>query len=349
MKALYFHKHGDSSVLEFGEVPKPEPQPGEALIKVSAVSLNHLDVWVRRGWQGLKLGLPHIGGSDVVGILEHAYGDCQIPLGSKVVIDPSISSVEDEWTLRGLHSLSPHYKILGENVPGGLAEYVCAPVKNLHLAPQDVNDEKLAASILVGITCWRMLFKQAKLAPGETVLVVGSGGGVNSLSIAMASASGCRVIALAGGSAKADRAKQLGASEVIDYLAHPDWHKEVLKATNGRGVDVVVDNVGRLTIDKSLKAACRGGRIVTVGNTSGYDLSFDNRLLFTKQLSLLGSTMGNAQDFIDSQKFIERMNIWPVVDSVFPLSRGKEALERLEKGEQFGKIVVVPDTVAASA
>jgi NADPH:quinone reductase-like Zn-dependent oxidoreductase len=343
MKAIFFEKHGEIDTLKYADLPQPEPKPGEALVRVKAVALNHLDIWVRRGWQGLHLDMPHIGGADVSGeiLSVNTPGSTWIP-GTRVIVNPGIVSSEDEWTRKGEDSLSPSYKILGEHVNGGFAEYVCVPVENLFRLPDLISFEDGAAPLLVGTTCWRMLFKRAQLRAGESVLVVGAGGGVNSLAILLARAAGASVIALAGGSDKAERAYGLGASSVIDYTKHLDWHTEVLKLTKGRGVDIVVDNVGSKTMPKSLRAVARGGRIVTVGNTKGYELSFDNRLFFTKQVSLIGSTMGSRQDFIEAIEFIFQNKIKIPIDTVAPLADGIKMIKRLEDGQQFGKIVLKP-------
>lgn len=343
MKAIFFEKHGEIDTLKYAELAQPAPKPGEALIRVKAVALNHLDIWVRRGWQGLNLDMPHIGGSDVSGeiVSVNTPGTTWTP-GTRVIVNPGILTSEDEWTRKGEDSLSPGYKILGEQVKGGLAEYVCVPVGNLFRLPDSVSFEDGAAPLLVGTTCWRMLFKRAQLRAGESVLVVGAGGGVNSLSILLAKAAGASVLALAGGSDKVDRAYRLGASSVIDYTTTLDWHTEVLKLTKGRGVDIVVDNVGSKTMPKSLRAVARGGRIVTVGNTKGYELSFDNRIFFTKQVSLIGSTMGSRQDFIEAMEFIFQNKIQIPIDSVAPLADGIKMIKRLEDGQQFGKIVLKP-------
>jgi NADPH:quinone reductase-like Zn-dependent oxidoreductase len=287
--------------------------------------------------------MPHITGSDVAGeiVSVNASGSTWTP-GTRVIVNPGIVTVEDEWTRKGEDSLSPGYKILGEQVRGGLAEFVTVPIANLFRLPDGVSFEEGAAPLLVGLTCWRMLFKRAALRAGETVLVVGAGGGVNSLSILLARAAGASVIALTSGKAKMDKASALGAASVIDYSTNTEWHSEVLKLTKGRGVDVVIDNVGSRTMPKSLRAVARGGRIVTVGNTKGYELSFDNRLLFTKQVSLIGSTMGSRQDFIDAMEFIFHNRIKIPIDTVAPLSDGIRMIKRLEDGAQFGKIVLTP-------
>ena len=343
MKAIFFEKHGEIDTLKYADLPQPEPKVGEALVRVRAVALNHLDVWVRRGWPGLHLEMPHVGGADVAGeiVAINTPGTTWTP-GTRVIVNPGILTSEDEWTRKGEDSLSPGYKILGEQTQGGLAEFVCVPAANLFRLPESVSFENGAAPLLVGTTCWRMLFKRAQLRAGESVLVVGAGGGVNSLSILLAKAAGANVLALAGGADKAERAYQLGASIVIDYTKNQDWHTEVLKVTKGRGVDIVVDNVGSKTMPKSLRSAARGGRIVTVGNTKGYELSFDNRLFFTKQVSLIGSTMGSRQDFIEAMEFIFQNKIQIPIDSVSPLSEGIKMMKRLEDGQQFGKIVLKP-------
>lgn len=343
MKAIFFEQHGEANVLKYADLPDPVPGPGEALVRVRAVALNHLDVWVRRGWNGLRLDMPHITGSDVAGDIVTVAGSSAVwSAGTRVVINPGIVTSDDEWTRRGEDSLSPGYKILGENVRGGLAEFVTVPTANLFRLPDTVSYEDGAAPLLVATTCWRMLFKRAELRAGHTVLIVGSGGGVNSLATLLCRYAGVTVYVLAGGAEKVKRAQALGANTVIDYDAVQDWPTEVLKLTKGRGVDVVIDNVGAKTFQKSLKSVARGGKIVTVGNTKGYEVSFDNRLLFAKQVSLIGSTMGSRQDFIDSVEFLWRNGITTPIDCVEKLSNGIQMIQRLETGKQFGKIVLTP-------
>lgn len=340
MKAIFFEEHGEIDRLKFADLPDPTPGPGEALVRVRAVALNHLDIWVRRGWKGLHLDMPHITGCDIAGEIVSANSDGQWTAGAKVIINPGVKTIEDEWTRSGQDSLSPGYKILGENRRGGLAEFVTVPTRNLFHMPENLSFAEAAAPLLVATTCWRMLYKQAKLLPGQTVLVVGAGGGVNSLAIQLAAKTGATVLCLAGSKQKAQKAREIGAKEVIDYTVEKNWHIEVLKLTKGRGVDVVIDNVGQATLAKSLRAVARGGKVVTVGNTTGYEITFDNRLLFTKQISLIGSTMGSEQDFIDAQQFLWSQGIKPVIDRVEPLKEGIKMIKLLEDGKQFGKIVL---------
>jgi NADPH:quinone reductase-like Zn-dependent oxidoreductase len=343
MKAIFFESHGDIDVLRYGELPVPQPRPQEALVRVRAVALNHLDIWVRRGWKGLRVAMPHITGADVAGeIVSLNSNDGSWSAGARVIVNPGIITAEDQWTHTGQDSVSPGYQIMGEQVKGGLAEFVSVPMANLLAMPDELSYHEAAAPLLAGVTCWRMLFKRAALQAGETVLVVGSGGGVNSLTILLAKSAGATVIALGGGPSKTQKALTLGADYVIDYTEHPEWSAEVLRITKGRGADVVVDNVGAATITKSLRSVARAGRVVTVGNTSGPAINIDNRLLFTKQVSLLGSTMGSREDFIDATNFIFSRKIRIPIDTVAPLSDGIRQLKRLEKGEQFGKIVLTP-------
>ena len=342
MKAIFFEKHGGIEVLKYGDLPDPKPGPGQALVRVRAVALNHLDIWVRRGWKGLHLNFPHITGSDIAGDVVSVHAESNWNTGDPVVINPGIKTKEDEWTKRGLDSVSPGYRIIGEHFPGGLAEFVVVPVGNLFRIPDGLTYEEAAAPLLVGMTCWRMLFTRGGLKPGETVLIVGSGGGVNSLAIAFAKAAGAKVYALTSTPEKAQRAQELGAAHVVNYLETPKWHIEILRLTKGRGVDVVVDNVGHATYSKSLRAVARGGRILTVGNTSGHEVVFDNRFLFAKQVSIIGSTMGSTQDFLDAMSFLIEHEIKPIIDSVQPLSNGIELIQRLEEGKQFGKIILTP-------
>lgn len=343
MKAIFFDEHGDINVLKHADLPEPEPKPGEALIRVRSVALNHLDIWVRKGWPGLHLPLPHIGGADIAGeIVSINSPGSAWSTGSRVIVYPGITTADDEWTRTGQESLSPGYKIIGEQTQGGFAEYVTVPTQNLFRLPDGISFEDGAAPLLVGVTTWRMLFTRAQLTAGDSVLVVGSGGGVNSLSIMLARSAGAHVIALAGNATKCEHALQIGAHSVIDYSKNLDWHTEVLKLTKGRGVDIVVDNVGSKTMHKSLRSVARGGKIVTVGNTKGYELSFDNRLLFTKQVSLVGSTMGSRQDFIEAIDYLFQNNIKIPIDTVAPLSEGIQMVKKLEDGDHFGKIILVP-------
>ena len=342
MKALYFHEHGDLNVLRYGDVADPIPGKGQVIVKVKACALNHLDIWVMRGWPGLNLEMPHWGGSDISGVVTGLGEDAAgVEIGQRVVIDHGINPVEDEFTRSGEHSMSPGYRIIGENIRGGFAEYVTAPAKNLVTIPDNIDFPEACAPLLVTLTAWRMLINRAKLRAGETVLVVGAGGGVNSVSIQIAKLAGAMVYVVAGDAVKAEKARKLGADLVIDR-SRTDWPKEVQRLTSKRGVDVVVDNVGAATLNMSMTVAARGGRIVIVGNTSGPQAQIDVRMIFGKQISLIGSTMGTPRDFRDITSLIWSGRIKTVIEEVMPLREGIRGFEMMERGEMFGKIVMEP-------
>jgi NADPH:quinone reductase-like Zn-dependent oxidoreductase len=343
MKALCFREHGDLDVLRYEDVPDPEPGPGEVLVRVRACALNHLDVFVRCGWPGLKLDMPHWTGADVAGevaALGDGVGGWEV--GQRVVVDPGITTEEDELTHRGEHSVSRGYFVLGEHVRGGQAEYLAVPAANLMPIPPGWDFPQAAAPLLVSLTAWRMLIHRARLRAGESVLIVGAGGGVNSMAIQIAKLAGATVYALTSTEEKADKALLLGADVVLNYQENPEWSRALFKMTDRRGVDVVVDNVGQATLNQSIRAVARGGRIVIVGNTSGPHAEIDVRFIFGKQISIIGSTMGSHQDFADAMALVWAGKLQPVVDRVMPLSEGKRAFAVLERGEQFGKIVLTP-------
>ena len=342
MKALYFKEHGELDVIQYGDVPDSEPGPGQVKVRVRATALNFLDIWVRRGWPGLKLEMPHWCGADVAGeVAELGEGVTQWQIGQRVVADPGVNLFEDEFTARGEDCVSPGYHVLGEHQRGGAAEYIVLPANGLAAMPDEVDYPEAAAPLLVTLTAWRMLIDRAGLRAGESVLVVGSGGGVNSMSIQLAKLAGAFVYAVASNDQKAQLAKELGADVVLDR-SKVDWGKEIYKLTEKRGVDVVVDNVGKATLTASMQAAARGGRIVIVGNTSGPQTEIDIRFIFGKQISLIGSTMGSHQDFRDVMALLWAGKLKPVIDRVMPLSEGRQAYEMMERGELLGKIVLTP-------
>ena len=342
MKAVFFEGHGELDVLRYGDVPDPADAPGQVVVRVKACALNFLDIWVRRGWPGLKLEMPHWCGADVAGeIAAVGEGVSGWSVGQPVVVDPGVNRVQDEYTRRGEASVSPGYHILGEHVRGGAAEYVAVPAENLAPMPEGLDFPQAAAPLLAGLTAWRMLIHRAALQAGESVLVVGAGGGVNSLSIQIAKLAGAVVFAVASSEEKAVQARFLGADVVVDR-SRVDWVREVFKLTGKRGVDVVVDNVGRATLAGSMQAVARGGRIVIVGNTSGPMAEIDIRFIFGKQISLIGSTMGNHQDFRVVIELLRQGKLKPVIGRVIPLRDGIEAYRLMEEGRQFGKIVLQP-------
>jgi len=343
MKALVFHEHGELDKLQITDVPRPEPGPGEVLMEVKASALNHLDIWVRRGWPGLKLTMPHILGADGAGVVAAlGEGVTGVEVGTRYAIDPGVNRYQDDYTRRGLDSVSPGYYIIGEHAPGFHAEYAIIPATNLLPLPDDVDFSSAAAASLVFLTAWRMLIHRAQVRAGESVLILGAGGGVNSAAIQIAKYAGCTVYATSSSQVKMEKSRELGADVVLNYREDPEWSKTIYRLTDKRGVDVVVDNVGQATWHDSLRAVARGGRIISVGNTSGPVAQTDVRFIFGKQISIIGSTMGSHQDYRDVMRLVFNGTVQPVIHQVMPLDRGVEAVEFLERGEQFGKIVLVP-------
>lgn len=345
MKALYFSNHGSLEQLVYGEVDRPQPGPNDVLVKVGACALNHLDIFVLEGWPGLKLHFPHIGGADIAGeVVEVGSRVTGVSVQARVVLTPGFipPGVSDEYIAAGEDSVSPQYRIFGEHVAGGFAEYVVAPADTVIAIPDQRSYSLAAAPLLVACTAWRMLVTKAQLKSGQTVLIVGSGGGVNSFSILLAKHLGAKVVALAGSPTKRDLALRLGADEVILYRDNPDWERNVRNWTNRRGVDVVVDNVGQATFARSISCLARGGRLITVGNTTGYQVNFDNRLVFGRQISVIGSTMANRVETKAAIEFAWKHFPAYLIDREIGLSNGKEGYRILLSDEQLGKVVLIP-------
>lgn len=345
MKALFFTQHGGLEQLQYGELPTPTAGRGEVLIRARACALNRLDLWVLEGWPSLKLQLPHIGGSDIAGEIAALGAECPgWSVGDRVALTPGFvpQGVHDEWIDRGEECLSALYQIFGETCPGGLSEYIVAPVETLIPIPAGLSYAAAAAPLLVATTAWRMLRGRANLSHTDTVLIVGAAGGVNSFAICLAKDLGARVLVIASSRPKAEFARHLGADEVIDTSETPEWSRAIRELTKKRGVDLVVDNVGQATFQQSLQVLARGGRLVTVGNTSGPMVTFDNRLIFGKQLSILGSTMGTAADTRAAIAYAWDHTPQKFVSAEFPLSAGVEAFRHLRDGEVQGKIIVCP-------
>ncbi|OQY46665.1 MAG: hypothetical protein B6242_06990 [Anaerolineaceae bacterium 4572_78] len=341
MKAIGFNKHGNIDKMTLLDIPKPKPAHGQILVEMQASAYNHLDVWVREGWHGLKLAMPHVSGSDGAGVVVSlGEGVNDIKIGTRVALDPGINRYQDEFTARGDDSISFGYVILGEHVSGTHAEFMTLPAENAVPIPDHVSFEEAAAAGLVYLTAWRMLIHQAKLRVGQSVLIIGAGGGVNSAAIQIAKLAGCTVYATTSTLEKEKRAKLLGADVVLNYVDNPAWSRTLYKLTAKQGVDVVVDNVGAATIANSIRAVKRGGKIVLVGSTSGPMTKIDLRLFFTKQISLIGSTMGSHHDYRTVMNLVFEGKLKPVIHTVMPLEQGVEAMALLERGEQFGKVVL---------
>lgn len=340
MKAIVFHQHGGTEVLEYTEIPTPEPGRGEVLVRLHAAGLNRLDLWVLEGWPGIKISYPHIPGADGAG--EVAALGPQVTgwaVGDRVVIDANIGCGHCAYCLGGYDNRCENWQLLGETRPGTFAEYIVVPARQLYPLPEGFDPHIAAGAALVYHTAWHSLIERGKLRPGESVLVVGASGGVNTACIDIAKLTGATVYVVGSNREKLALAEKLGADGLIDRSAEPDWSKSVYSLTARRGVDVVVDNVGT-TYYHSFRSARKGGRILTVGNTGGPKFEFDNRYLFAKHLSLIGSTMGTLNDFAAVMKLIFAGKLHPPLDRIYPLSEAREAYERMEQGEQLGKITL---------
>jgi NADPH:quinone reductase-like Zn-dependent oxidoreductase len=339
LQAIRFHAHGGPEVLRLEEAPDPELVRGEVLVRVRACALNHLDIWERRGLPRVEIPMPHISGSDVAGeVIASAAPD--VAVGRRVMLQPGVSCGHCAACLSGRDYECARYEVLGyRNHPGGYAELVKVPVQNLVPIPDDVDFVHAAAFPLTFLTAWHMLMTRAKLARGEDVLVLAAGSGVGQAAIQIAFMHGARVFATAGSDAKLERARALGAFEVINHHAQ-DIAAEVLRLTNRRGVDVVIEHVGEATWAKSVRALARGGRLVTCGATTGGHGTLDLHALFAKQLSILGSYMGSKGELLRAARFLFTGQLKPVVDRTYPLAEAAAAQRRLEQSEQFGKIVL---------
>lgn len=340
MKAVFFQQHGGLEVLQFGELPAPKPAPGEVLVRLKAAALNRVDLWVRNGWQGLKLSLPHIPGADGAGVVEAVgEGVSSVQEGAEVVINPNIGCGKCPECLAGKDNRCRDWHLLGETISGTYAEYVVVPERNVLSLPQSFPMAQAAAAALVFQTAWHSLITRGQLRAGESVLVVGASGGVNTASIQIARLAGAIVFVVGSNPEKLALAKSLGADFVIDRSQEENWAKVVYQLTDRQGVDVVVDNVGT-TFPLSFRAARKGGRILTVGNSGGAVFEIDNRFIFAKHLSVIGSTMSDQRDFRQVMQLIFEGKLKPVIDRIYPLQEARAAQERLESGKQNGKIVL---------
>lgn len=342
MKAAAFAKSGGLDVLELMDLPTPVPQADEVLVQVKACALNHLDLWVRQGIPGVQ-PMPHIGGCEVAGVVA-ALGPAAagVEVGQRVLIAPGLSPRHaSEWTAQGLDHVDPDYRILGYQTQGGLAEYTVARACDLLPISETWSMAEWSAVPLTFMTAWNMLHERAGLRPNDQVLVMGTSSGVGVAAIQIAKAAGARVLAVAGSPEKLAKAKALGADELIDY-SQQDIAKEAQRLTGGRGVDIVFEHVGAAQFAAAMKSLARNGRLVTCGATTGPKVEIDLRFFFTRQVVITGAYMGSRFDLLQCLRLVERKELRPVVDRIFPLAEARAAQEYMEKRQQFGKIVVTP-------
>jgi NADPH:quinone reductase-like Zn-dependent oxidoreductase len=347
MRAALFRRHGGLEVLEVADVPVPAPGPHEVQVRVSATSLNHIDVWMRRGLPALHLALPHVSGGDVCGTVSElgagvVAGQGGVDVGTRVVLNPGLSCGRCVACLGGRDHFCPDFRMLGEQTWGGHAEYVVVPAANLVPVPRaevPLDDAEIAAVPITFITAWQMLVDRAQIRQGETVLVLAAGSGVGSAAIQIAKLWGARVIATASTAEKLAKARALGADEVINH-AESELVAEVKRLTNRRGADIVVEHVGAATFPKSVVACAKGGRIVTCGATDGYEPVLNLRHVFWRQLSILGSTLASKSRLFEIMALVGAGRLKPVVHAVLPLADIAEGHRLIESRAAFGKIVL---------
>jgi NADPH:quinone reductase-like Zn-dependent oxidoreductase len=340
MKAVRFHEHGGPDCLRYEAVPDPVPGPGEIVVRVKACALNYLDLWERRGLPGVTLPLPHISGADVAGIVDSVGpGVANVKPGDATLVNPGLSCMHCELCYQGNDNQCRNYSVLGYLNDGGYAELVRVPAVNALPFPVGMPFVEAAAIPLVFMTAWHMLVTRCGLKTGEDVLVLGAGSGVGSAAIQIAKLFHARVIATAGSEAKLEKARALGADQVIDH-SKQKIRNEVRDFTKKRGVDIVFEHVGAATWQDSVSCLARHGRLVTCGATTGFDVRLDLRHVFAKEVSIMGSYMGSKHELLHVLKLVQAGLLRPVVAEVFPLEEAARAQEMLENREHFGKIVL---------
>ncbi|MEO5904957.1 MAG: zinc-binding dehydrogenase [Gemmatimonadaceae bacterium] len=341
MRALTISAHGGTDCLEYRtDVAEPHPSPGNVRVRIKAAALNHLDVFMLAGLPGVNIVAPWVMGADGAGVIDEiGEGVENVAVGDAVVINPGISDGTCEFCLRGEQSECVRFGLLGEHRPGTLADYVVVPARNVRRLAPGASMDAAAAFLLATLTAWRMVVTRARVVPGDDVLIWGIGGGVAQAALRICKQIGARVWVTSGSDEKLEKAKLIGADEVLNHRTM-NVGKEIRSRTSKRGVSVVLDSVGQATWDGSLIALGRAGRLVTCGGTSGAIVETDVRRLFWNQWTIMGSTMGNDSEFDAVVREFNEGRLQPVIDSVFSLEDGRSGYERMESGEQFGKIVI---------
>ncbi|HEV7992079.1 MAG TPA: zinc-binding dehydrogenase [Gemmatimonadaceae bacterium] len=342
MRGLTISAHGGVDRLELRD-DLPEPSLGsdsDVRVRVRAAALNHLDLFVVGGLPNVRIVPPWIIGSDAMGTIESIGAAVRgLAIGDQVLINPGLSDRSCEYCLAGEQPLCPRFSVLGEHVPGTMAELVVVPATNVLPVAPDTDPVDGAAFTLSTLTAWRMLVSRARVTAGEHVLIWGIGGGVALACLQICKMLGAYVTVTSSSDEKLARALALGADAAVNHR-DADVGREIRARTGKRGVEVVVDSVGEATWSQSLGALGRRGRLVTCGGTSGPMVTTDVRRLFWNQWSILGSTMGNDAEFAAVVGKFRQGQLRPVVDGVYALDDGAAAFERMRSGEQFGKLVV---------
>ncbi len=340
MKAVCLHEFGGPEVLRYEDIPDPKPRKDQVLVRVRACSLNHLDIWVRKGLPGVKL--PHILGSDVAGeVVEIGEYVTGFKAGQRVLLAPMVFCNHCAKCVAGLQNQCREFAVLGNAVDGGNCDLIAVPAVNVIPIPESLDFNQAASVPLVFLTSWHMLVRRAGIREGQTVLVLGGGSGVGISAIQIAKLFNARVITTAGDETKLEKARALGADYGINHYKQK-ISEEVRRITSKEGADIVVEHVGTATWEESMKSLKAGGTIVTCGATTGFDAKFDLRFLFARQLSFLGSYMGTMGDLYEVLGHVFAGRLKPVVDRTFPLQETRAAHEYMESSQMFGKIVLNP-------
>jgi len=341
MKAAIFHKRGGIENLKFEEVPTPQVGPRDALVRVHACGLNHLDIFTREGSHGVRAPLPHIGGLEPAG--EIAQFGAEVSgwrIGDRVLVGAAATCGECEYCTTGNDNLCPHRKVVGVNIDGGFAEYIKIPASILLPIPDTLSFVQAAAAPSAFGTAWHMLVTRAAIKPGEWVLILAAGSSIGVAGIQVAKHFGCKVIATASTQAKLDKTRELGADYIVNY-AESNFAHEVMHITANRGVDVVFEHVGTDTWEKSIASLRPTGRVVTCGGTTGRFGKTDIWSVFWKQISLLGSFAWTAKEFYPVWDLVGQQVFRPIIDRTFPLAETATAQQYIMDRKQFGKVLVV--------
>jgi NADPH:quinone reductase-like Zn-dependent oxidoreductase len=341
MRAMAFAQPGGLDVLQMMDLPKPTLEDDEVLVQVKACALNHLDLWVRQGLPS-KIPMPHIGGCEIAGVVTEVGRKVrEFQAGQRVLISPGQSCMHCDWCNQGLDSCCDQFHIIGYQTQGGFAEYAKARAVDVLSISEAWSFAEWSAVPLTFVTAWNMLHERGRIQPNDEIVVFGASSGVGTAAIQMAKQAGARVFAVAGSEEKLRRAEQLGADVLLNYNSQ-EIAKEVRSRTGGRGADIVVEHVGAAVWQQAMRCLARNGRLVTCGATTGSKVELDLRFFYTQQHCVLGAYMGSRHGLLQCLRLVEKRVFRPVVDSVFPLDKLREAQERMEKREMFGKIVVTP-------
>jgi NADPH:quinone reductase-like Zn-dependent oxidoreductase len=341
VRGFGFESHGGSDRLAFVDIPTPEPGPGEVRVRLRAAAFNRLDRFTLAGIPGVTVELPHVLGSDGAGTVDQVgAGVDGLPTGARVLLNPGLSDGTCEACQRGEEALCRDFRIVGEHVQGTATEFIVVPARNVYPLPERLDFAEGAAVPLVFQTAWRALASVAALRAGERCAIIGAGGGVATAAVQIAKRLGAQVAVATRSPEKGERARRLGADDVLELGPEHPLDRALWRWSEKRGVDVILDSVGRATVPLSVKALARGGRLVVIGATEGPEVTIDLRTIFWRQASIRGSTMAHRKEFEDVLKELAAGSFQPVIDARYPLERGLEAFARLDAPQLFGKVVL---------